>query len=59
MKGTLKEVVDDVHHVVDGGDDVGGLEEDAREVSNRERSEGVRRASRPFRRNGGRRSSWR
>ena len=30
MKGTLKEVADDVHHVADGGDDVGGLEEGAR-----------------------------
>ena len=55
----LKEVVDDVHHVVDGGDDVGGLEGDAREVSNRERSEGVRRARSPFGRNGVGRSSWR
>ena len=36
IKGTLKEVVDDVHHIVDGGDNVGGLEGDAREVSNRE-----------------------
>ena len=59
MKGTLKEVADDVHHVADGGDDVGGLEEGAREISNRERSEGIRRARRPFRWNGGRRSSWR
>ena len=57
MKGTLKEVVDDVHHVVDGGDDVGGLEEGEREISDRERSEGIRRDRRPFRWNGGRRSS--
>jgi len=35
----------------------GGLEQDSREVSNNERSEGIRRAGRPFRRSGGSRSS--
>ena len=39
MKGTLKEVVDDVHHIVDGGDDVWRIGGGCTGGSNNERSE--------------------